>query len=98
MLEKPGKDMKDLYNEKIKVLAERNGWSLLHAKGYVDGETSRRRGMAPSVYAQVGIDDYCLGFRAGYYVRKTPKPAHAEKPVAPYGTAQYDASRDGRDR
>ncbi|MDH4173132.1 MAG: hypothetical protein OEW16_09545 [Gammaproteobacteria bacterium] len=90
--------MKDLYNEKIKVLAERNGWSLPHAKGYVDGETSRRRGMAPSVYAQVGIDDYCLGFRAGYYVRKNQTPLSPSNPAAPSGTAQNDASKGARDR
>jgi hypothetical protein len=66
--------MKDLYNEKVKVLAERNGWSMSHAKGYVDGDMARRRHDAPSKYTQIGIDDYCLGFRAGYYERKKPVP------------------------
>ena len=36
--------MKVLSKEKSKVLAEKNGWSLAHAEGYVDGETFRRRG------------------------------------------------------
>ena len=63
--------MKILSNEKSKVLAERNGWSLAQAEGYVDGEIFRRRGKTPSNYAQIGIDEYCLGFRAGYYERKT---------------------------
>ena len=54
---------------KAQVLAERNGWSIACAQGFVDGEISRRRGTPPSTYARVGIDDYCLGFRAGYYER-----------------------------
>lgn len=61
--------MKVLSREKVKVLAEKNSWSLSQAEGYVDGETFRRRGKAPSKYAQIGIDEYCLGFRAGYYER-----------------------------
>lgn len=61
--------MKVLSREKVKVLAEKNGWSLSQAEGYVDGETFRRRGKTPSKYAQIGIDEYCLGFRAGYYER-----------------------------
>jgi hypothetical protein len=66
--------MKDLYKEKIKVVADRNGWSPTHAHGYVDGDIARRRGATPSKYAQVGIDEYCLGFREGYYERKKPEP------------------------
>ena len=62
--------MQVLSKEKIKVLAEKNGWSLAHAEGYSDGETFRRRGTTPSNYAQIGIDEYCLGFRAGYYERQ----------------------------
>jgi hypothetical protein len=54
---------------KVNVLAERNGWSIARAQGFVDGEIARRRGAAPSVFARVGIDDYSQGFRAGYYER-----------------------------
>src|SRR3954468_22506753 len=61
--------MESLSKDKIKVLAEMNGWSLSRAEGYVDGENFRRRGKTPSAYAQIGIDEYCLGFRAGYYER-----------------------------
>ena len=75
--------MKDLYNEKIKVLAERNSWSLAHAKGFIDGETSRRRGKGLSTYVQVGIDQYCLGFRAGYYERRILAETPLTKPAAP---------------
>src|SRR5687768_18324403 len=64
-----GGNMKVL--SKVNVLAERNGWSIARAQGFVDGEMSRRRGGVPSTYARVGIDDYSLGFRAGYYERGT---------------------------
>ena len=64
--------MKVLSKEKFKVLAEANGWSLDYARGYVDGETVRQRGNKPSNYVLVGIDEYCLGFRAGYYERRIP--------------------------
>jgi len=77
-----GSNMKVLSKEKSKVLAGINGWSHDHAKGYVDGEICRRRGTMPSKYAQIGIDEYCLGFRAGYYERKNPGSMHSADPVA----------------
>jgi hypothetical protein len=64
--------MKIFSREKFKVLAEKNGWSLAHAEGFVDGESFRRRGKKPPNYVLVGIDDYCQGFRAGYFERKGP--------------------------
>jgi hypothetical protein len=60
-----------LSKEKTKVLAEKTGWSVARAEGFVDGEAFRRRGKVPSAYARIGIDDYCLGFRAGFYDRET---------------------------
>ena len=69
--------MKILSNEKFRVLAEKNGWSLMHAEGYVDGETSRKRGKPPSQYALIGIDEYSLGFRAGYFERQQPSPTRS---------------------
>lgn len=75
--------MKVLSEEKIRVLAERNGWSPAYAEGYVDGESFRRRGSTPSKYAQVGIDEYPLGFRAGYYERRKPDLTGTAKPIAP---------------
>jgi hypothetical protein len=59
-----------LTKEKCQAVAERNGWSMERAKGFVDGETCRLRGRKPSKYALVGIDEYSLGFRAGYYDRR----------------------------
>mgnify|MGYP001562459659 FL=1 len=75
--------MNVLSREKFKVLAEKNGWSLDHAKGFVDGETSRRRGKTPSKLALIGIDEYCRGFRAGYFERRTPGAAHVARPDTP---------------
>ena len=64
--------MKILSREKFKVLAEKNGWSLAHAEGFVDGESFRRRSKRPPNYVLIGIDDYCQGFREGYFERKAP--------------------------
>jgi hypothetical protein len=72
--------MKVLSEERIRVLAERNGWSFAFAEGYVSGEAFRRRGTPPSLYARVGIDEYCLGFRAGYFERKSPELLSASRP------------------
>ena len=66
--------------EKFKVLAEKNGWSLAHAEGYVDGESFRRRGKRPPNYVLIGIDDYCQGFRAGYFERKTTSSGKTSPP------------------
>ena len=73
--------VKHLPKEKFRALAEANGWSLEHARGYVDGEAFRLRGKRPSKYALVGIDDYCLGFRAAYYERNDLERA-TEPPAA----------------
>jgi len=64
--------MRVLSREKSKVLADKYGWSLERAQGFVDGEIARRRGTKPSTYVRIGIDDYCLGFRASYYDRQKP--------------------------
>jgi hypothetical protein len=66
-----GKPLKVFSREKFKVLAEKNGWSLARAEGFVDGESFRRRGKRPPKYVLVGIDEYCQGFRAGYFERKS---------------------------
>ena len=71
--------MKILSKEKVKVLAEKNGWSLTHAEGYVDGETFRRRGKAPSTHMQVGIDEYSRGFRSGFYERQAVTPRSSQR-------------------
>jgi len=72
-----------LSREKFKVLAEKNGWSLARAEGYVDGESFRRRGKRPPNYVLIGIDEYCQGFRAGYFERKNPGPGRTTPPANP---------------
>jgi hypothetical protein len=61
--------MKVFTEERVKVIADKNGWSQAYAQGFVEGESFRRHGSKPSKYAEIGIDDYSLGFRAGYYER-----------------------------
>jgi hypothetical protein len=63
------------FKEKSKVLAEQYGWSDTVAQGYVDGERFRRRRKVPLESFLVGIDDYSLGFRAGYFNRLLSEPA-----------------------
>ncbi len=57
------------FKEKSRVLAEQHGWSLSTAQGYVDGETFRKRHRPATDHVLVGIDEYSLGFRAGYFNR-----------------------------
>lgn len=61
--------------EKVKELAEQKGWSVTHAEGYIDGQYCREAGLPLSKSNMIGIDDYCLGFRAGYFAsdRRTQK-------------------------
>lgn len=70
--------MKVLSAEKSKLLAEQNGWSLAHAQGFVDGETCRRLGQKPARSSVIGIDEYSLGFRAGYFERSGQTAPRAE--------------------
>ena len=66
--------MKVLSKEEFKVLAERNDSTVTQAKGYTDGQISRKRGKVPPNYALVGRDEYCLGFRAGYFASDCKLP------------------------
>ena len=79
--------MKVLSKEKSKVLAEQNGWTLAQAQGYVDGQAARKRGKVPSKFTLVGIDEYCLGFRAGYFAtnRKIPSANDGKEAVRQRG-------------
>jgi hypothetical protein len=63
-----------------KVLAKQNGWSRVYAEGYAAGETLRRQGQTLSSYGMVGIDEWALGFRAGYFERERQSPDSARAP------------------
>ena len=65
-------DMSDLLKKKKDKFAQEMAWTLERADGYVEGERYRRRGLALSAYHTVGIDEYALGFRTGYYKRDDP--------------------------
>jgi hypothetical protein len=75
--------MTDLSNERCRTLAEKNGWSLVRAEGFLDGESFRRLALTPPKYAQVGLDEYCLGFREGYYERSPRTLAGPREPSIP---------------
>jgi hypothetical protein len=62
-------------NDSFRLLAQQNGWSMARAQGFAAGETSRVRGTPPSRYAMIGIDDYSVGFRAGYFERQPARLA-----------------------
>ena len=83
--------MESLSKQKFRVLAKSNGWSLAHAEGFVEGQTVRRRGKLPSKYALVGIDEYCEGFRAGYFDRQdvvSPAAGSGRTPDSEAGRAR----------
>jgi hypothetical protein len=69
-----GDNMKILFAQSSDALAEKNGWSLEFADGFLKGEYSRKFGAKPSPYGMVGRDEYCVGFRAGYFERQNPAP------------------------
>ena len=67
-----------LHKTDIHEYAEKNNRSLAYAEGYFAGASIRRRGEPLSKYALVGIDENCLGLRAGYFVRQL----HANSSIA----------------
>ena len=79
--------MKTLSGQKSKALAEENGWSLDFAAGFLKGEYSRRSNARLSAYTMVGLDEYCLGFRAGYFERRN-LAMRVEIPAAPERATQ----------
>jgi hypothetical protein len=65
--------MDGLSEEKLRILVEMLGWSRARARGYVKGEAARRCGEIPPPHSIVGIDEYALGYRAGYFVRESTR-------------------------
>lgn len=86
-----GDDVKILTEQKSKALAEKNGWSLEFAEGYLKGEYTRRSSAKLSSYAMVGLDDFCMGFRAGYFGRHVPAATHAAQASAAAGRPVHGA-------
>ena len=63
-------DAESLIKEKARMSTEEHAWPPGYADGYVEGRSRRGRGEPPGAYLMVGIDEYALGFRAGYFQRK----------------------------
>ena len=59
-----------VYAREFQEQDESTSASRAHAEGYFAGASIRRRGEPLSGYALVGLDEYCLGLRAGYFVRQ----------------------------
>ena len=72
MQEQSQDQVKSFSEEKFKALAEKNGWTLGYAEGYIDGEATRRSAQPAPRVALIGIDQYALGFRAAFFVRRNP--------------------------
>ncbi len=69
--------MKALPRKDGPALAEEMGWTQERVNGYMDGERYRREKLTLSMYHRVGIDEYALGFRTGYY-EQNAKPVFSE--------------------
>ena len=65
------------------ISAPQNGWSTPYTEGYLEGRHHQRLGKPLGAYVRVGIDEYTLGFRAGYFERKNPESAQVHKFNAP---------------
>ena len=59
-----------LIKQNCGILAQQNGWSMTYAEGYLEGRHQNRLGQPLGAYVRVGIDEYTLGYRAGYFDRK----------------------------
>ena len=66
-----------------KILAQQNGWSTAYAEGYLEGKDHFRLGKPLRSYVRVGIDEYTLGFRAGYFERNNPESEQVQTLKAP---------------
>jgi hypothetical protein len=63
-------DKEFLIKQNSGILAQQNDWSTAYAEGYLEGRYHQRLGKPLGTYVGVGIDDYPLGYRAGYFERK----------------------------
>jgi hypothetical protein len=60
-------DVLSIYHIQSTQSAKPKSWTIERDKGFIDGLMSRKDGTVPPKYALVGRDEYCLGFRAGYF-------------------------------
>lgn len=76
-------DMKLFLGQKSREVTDPEGWSPDFAVGILEGESSRRGGTKPSSFHIVGLNEYCLGFRAGYFQRTNPVVTRVEVRAQP---------------
>lgn len=76
-------ESESLNKEKARILAELYGFSQTYANAYVEGEYCRRRGEPLGAYLRVGLDEYALGFRAGYFARQNPTSVQVQSASTP---------------
>ena len=76
-------DKEFLIKQNSGILANQNGWSTAYAEGYLEGRYNRRLGKSLGTYVRVGIDDYPLGYRAGYFERNDSRSAQVHTLNAP---------------
>jgi hypothetical protein len=62
-------DLALLPNEKASALAKQMGWPIEYAEGYIAGQSCRRHGKRLASHFMVGLDNFALGFRTGYFER-----------------------------
>lgn len=64
--------MTTILKDKRDALAQNMGWTPQRAQGYVDGETSQRRGQDLPGRHEVDANEYSKGFLTGYYTQASP--------------------------
>lgn len=72
MQEQMQEQVKSFSEEKFKALADKHGWTANFAHGFTEGEARRRAGEPAPRVALIGIDQYSLGYRAGFFDRRAP--------------------------
>ena len=76
-------DKEFLIKQNSAILAEQNGRSTPYTEGYLEGKHHRGLGKVLGAYAMVGIDEYPLGYRVGYFERNDPRSAQVHTLNAP---------------
>jgi hypothetical protein len=62
-------DLTSLSNENSSALAKRMDWPIEYAEGYIAGQSCRRYGERLANHYMVGLDNFAVGFRTGYFER-----------------------------
>ena len=71
-------------------------WTFERTRGFIQGAQHRRLGTLPSSYPIIGMDDYCVGFREGYFERhpSSPNPRDPQRVANRLGAPATRPQRD----